>query len=51
VQGDYQQAQKYYEESLDIYELLGDKKQIATIYDDLGEIAGASGNYEDTKRY
>lgn len=50
-QGDYEQAKKYSEESLDIFREIGDKKGISDSLNCLGRISVNQGDYEKGKKY
>ena len=50
-QGDYEQAKKYYEESLVICKEIGDKSGIAGSLHNQGNVALSQGDYEKAKKY
>jgi predicted ATPase/class 3 adenylate cyclase/Tfp pilus assembly protein PilF len=49
-QGDYEQAQKFHENSLTLYRELGDKLGIANSLNSLGNVAWHYGNFENARK-
>jgi tetratricopeptide (TPR) repeat protein len=50
-QGNYEQAQKLYEESLILFREIGDKHGIADSINNLGRVSQQHGNYEQARKY
>ncbi|MFC2092979.1 tetratricopeptide repeat protein, partial [Bacteroidota bacterium] len=50
-QGDYEQAQKFYEESLFLWREIGDKSGIAKSLNSLGNVLQYQGNYEQAIKF
>ncbi|MDI6736176.1 MAG: tetratricopeptide repeat protein, partial [bacterium] len=51
TQGNYQEALKWYEKSIKIFEKIGNQAGLATTYNNIGEIHRAQGNYQEALKW